>query len=328
MDSFWNTLPRPFFVLAPMKDVTDVAFRRLVMHFGKPDVFFTEFVSADGLFHLREVDKVPDEENPLMRDLIYMKDEQPIVAQLFGSNPDAMRYASGVMAHLGFAGIDINMGCPDRSVEKQGAGAALIKTPTQASKLIVAARDGVAHAGSEIPVSIKTRIGYDKEIIDEWIPALLASAPAAITVHLRTRKEMSNVSAHWEYMERIVRLRDVSGVDTLMIGNGDVHTLEDAKDKALQSHADGIMIGRAIFGNPWFFAGRAFDDISAKERIAALVMLARFFDELPSPKPFHIFKKHIKAFVSGFPRATEFRAELMNTRCVDELIATLHKRNW
>ncbi|HEC93921.1 MAG TPA: tRNA-dihydrouridine synthase [Candidatus Kaiserbacteria bacterium] len=325
MKSFWHMLPRPFFALAPMADVTDVAFRRLVMHLGKPDVFFTEFVSADGLFHLREIKKVPDDENPLLRDLMYARGEQPIVAQLFGSNIETMRYAAGVIARLGFAGVDINMGCPDRSVEKQGAGAALIKNPVRAVELIEAVKDGIKGAGSEIPVSIKTRIGYDKEIIDEWIPTLLKGKPDAITVHLRTRKEMSEVSAHWEYMERIVKLRDASGAKTLMIGNGDVHTLEEAKEKVLQSGADGIMVGRAIFGNPWFFIGRTFDDTPVEERIAALIMFSRFFEELSSPKPFHIFKKHIKAFVNGFPHATELRAKLMNTNSADELIATLNK---
>lgn len=325
MTSFWNTLPRPFFALAPMADVTDVSFRRLVMHLGKPDVFFTEFVSADGIYHLREIKKIPDDENPLFNDLMYAKGEQPIVAQLFGSNPDTVRYTSEIIARLGFAGVDINMGCPDKSVEKQGAGAALMNNPSRAVEIVAAAKDGVARAGSNIPISIKTRIGYDKEIIDEWIPNLLSTEPAAITVHLRTRKEMSDVPAHWEYMERIVKHRDACGADTLMIGNGDVRTLEEAKQKAMQSRSDGVMIGRAIFGNPWFFTGRTFNDASAKERIAALVTLSRFFEELSSIKPFHIFKKHIKAFVSGFPRASELRVELMDTHSADELIAVLGK---
>ncbi len=325
MTSFWHTLPKPFFALAPMADVTDVSFRRLIMHIGKPDIFFTEFVSADGLFHLREIKKIPDKDNPLLRDLLYAKGEQPIVAQLFGSNTRTMCYSAELITRLGFAGIDINMGCPDRSVEKQGAGAALMKDTSKAVEIIEATKEGVARAGSEIPVSVKTRIGYDKETIDEWISALLEAKPQAITVHLRTRKEMSNVPAHWEYMDRIIKLRNTIGEGTLIIGNGDIQTLQDATEKAMQSHADGVMVGRAIFGNPWFFTGRTFDDTPISERIAALITLARFFEELLSPKPFHIFKKHIKAFISGFPGAGEFRVKLMNTSSIDELITVLHE---
>lgn len=327
MLSFWNTLPKPFFVLAPMKDVTDIAFRRIVEELGKPDVFFTEFISADGLFHLREIDKISDADNPILHDLIYTEKQRPIVAQLFGSNPDTVRYTAKLIARLGFDGVDINMGCPDRSVEKQGAGAALIKNPERAVEIIAAAKDGVARSKKYIPVSVKTRIGYDSEIIDEWITTLLRADPAAITVHLRTRKEMSNVSAHWEYMERIVKLRDLSGNETIIVGNGDVQTLEDAKQKAMQLHADGIMVGRAVFGNPWFFSGATREDVSAKERLAALITLCQYFSEIEPAKHFNIFKKHIKAFVTGFRGATEIRAELMKAKTPQEFKTAAMKCN-
>jgi tRNA-dihydrouridine synthase len=239
MTSFWSGLKRPFFVLAPMADVTDPAYRRIIAQLAKPDVTWTEFVSADGLYHTRETKKMLDEENPLVRDLRYSEIERPIVAQLFGSNPDTMAYASEFAAKVGFDGIDINMGCPDRSIEKQGAGAAMIKTPEKAKEIIRAARDGAARGKSGgLPVSVKTRIGYNTNIMDEWLPALLEEKPDALTVHLRTRKEMSAVPAHWELMPDAVKLRDRVSPETLILGNGDVKDLADAELKAKESGAD------------------------------------------------------------------------------------------
>ena len=202
MKSFWDTLQKPFFVMAPMADVTDPAFRRLVAEKGKPDVTWTEFVSADGLFATRERKGMKDEENPLIRDFLYAQAERPIVAQIFGSTPATIAYASKLAASLGFDGVDINMGCPDRSIEKQGAGAAMMKHPEDAPTIIAAARE------SGLPVSVKTRIGYNKEEMDTWLPILLKENLSALTVHLRTRKEMSLVPAHWELAHRVVELRD------------------------------------------------------------------------------------------------------------------------
>lgn len=321
MDSFWQKLPKPFFVLAPMADVTDAAYRRLIAESGAPDVTWTEFVSADGLYHTREVQKMLDAENPLMRDLQFTEGERPIVAQLFSSKPDMMAYAAEVVATLGFDGVDLNMGCPDRSIEKQGAGAALMKNPELAVALVQAAKEGVAKSGRAVPVSVKTRIGYNKETIDEWIPKILSAEPAALTVHLRTRKEMSLVPAHWDLMSRVVALRDVYAPGTRIIGNGDVRDLTDARQKVAESGADGAMIGRGVFGNPWVFAGRAYDDTSPAERLAALATLARYFEEITPPKSFQILKKHIKAFANGFPGAAELRATLMETESADELAA-------
>lgn len=311
MNSFWQKLPKPFLALAPMKDVTDAAYRRLIAQVGKPDVMWSEFVSADGLYHTREVKKMPDLENPLMRDLQFAQIEHPIVAQLFSSKPSMIAYAAELVAHLGFDGIDINMGCPDRSVEKQGAGAALIKEPKLAVELINAAKEGVAHAEHPIPVSVKTRTGYTEEILNEWIPILLSAEPAALTVHLRTRKELSDVPAHWELMGRVVELRDRANSNTLILGNGDVQCAADALQKARETGADGIMIGEAIFGNPWVFLGRTRDETPPQERLAALITLAHYFEELMPQKHFQILKKHIKAFVCGFDGAAELRAKLM-----------------
>lgn len=318
MHSFWNDLPRPFFVLAPMADVTDPAYRALIASCGKPHVTWTEFVSADGLYHMREKKGIPDAENPLMRDLLYTEGERPIVAQLFTSNPESMRYAAALARELGYDGVDINMGCPDRSIEKQGAGAAMMKNPEQARLVIRAAKE------SGLPVSVKTRIGYNEEQMDTWLPVLLSEDPAALTVHLRTRKEMSKVPAHWELMEKAVRIRDAVNPGVPIIGNGDVTDLVDARKKAAETGADGVMIGRGIFGNPWVFAGRAFADTEPQERLAALVSFARAFESLRPAKSFHLVRKHVKAFATGFDGAAELRARLMETTNAAELEAAVH----
>lgn len=317
MHSFWSDLPRPFFVLAPMADVTDPAYRALIAACGKPHVTWTEFVSADGLYHMREKKGIPDAENPLMRDLLYTEAERPIVAQLFTSNPESMRYAANLAKELGYDGVDINMGCPDRSIEKQGAGAAMMKNPEKARLVIRAAQE------SGLPVSVKTRIGYNEERMEEWLPAVLSEKPAALTVHLRTRKEMSKVPAHWELMEKAVRLRDEVSPETRILGNGDVTDLADAKRKAEETGADGIMIGRGIFGNPWVFAGRTFEDTPPAERLAALVRFAYAFEELRPTKSFHLVRKHVKAFATGFDGAAELRARLMETGSASEMEAVL-----
>ncbi len=317
MKSFWNGLKWPFFVLAPMADVTDPAYRKIIAEIAPPDVMWTEFVSADGLYHTREMKKMLDEENPLFRDFQFSKKEHPIVAQIFGSNPDTIAYASKLAADLDFDGVDINMGCPDRSIEKQGAGAAMIKTPEKAKEIIRAA------ATSGLPVSVKTRIGYNTNVMDEWLPMLLEEKLAALTVHLRTRKEMSLVPAHWELMPQIVEMRNRVSPDTLIIGNGDVKDLADAKIKVKESGADGIMLGKAIFGNPWLFAGRKIEDTPVGERLTALVTLAQEFENLRPQKSFHILKKHIKAFVTGFDGAAELRAKLMETESAETLARVL-----
>lgn len=330
----------PFFCVAPMADVTDPAFRRLVAKYGRPDVIWTEFVSANGLMS-------PGRE-ALKRDLVYSEIERPIVAQLFSSDPEKMEGAARLCAELGFDGIDINMGCPDKTIEKQGAGAAMIKNPEQAVAIIAAAKRG---AGS-LPVSVKTRVGYNTVQIKEWIPLLLKQDLAALTVHVRTRKEMSKVPAHWEYMKEIARLRDELAPQTVLIGNGDVTSLEDGKKKAKEVGCDGIMVGRALFGNPWFFdesremvatipkksifksipfIGKYFETrrtaaqsavrpITISERLTVLVEHTKLFEELLGDiKSFSIMKKHYKAYCTGFQGAKELRMQLMEAKNAQEV---------
>lgn len=308
--------------MAPMADVTDAPYRRMIAKYsahtrsdgslGGPDVMWTEFVSADGLIRATPEGKVK-----LMADLKYTEEERPIVAQLFSSNEEHMEQASALCLELGFDGVDINMGCPDKSIEKQGCGSAMIKNPEVAAKIIMAAKRG-ARMGEEggIPVSVKTRIGYNRDQLEEWLPALLEVAPAAITVHARTRKEMSKVPARWERVARAVEIRNeiqgVGSTKTRILGNGDVLSLKDAMAKVEQSGADGAMLGRAIFGNPWLFHPELdVNTIPLAEKLKVMVEHTKLFEELLPFKNFSIMKKHYKAYVKDFNGAHELRAELM-----------------
>jgi len=293
-------------VLAPMANVTDAAFRRVIVKYGKPDVVWTEFVSADGLCH-------PKGREKLMKDLLYSESERPIVAQLFSANPEKMKEAAALIESLGFDGLDINMGCPDRTIEKQCAGAALIKDPKLARQIIRKAMEGAPN----IPVSVKTRIGYNKNELETWLPELLAENPAMITIHARTRKEMSKVPARWEHVREAVKIRDRLGSETLIFGNGDVLNVADGKKKALETGADGVMLGRAIFGNPWLF-GDHLPEIA--EKLHVLVEHTKLFEELLGDvKNFAIMKKHYKAYVHGWEGAHELRNKLMETENVGEV---------
>lgn len=311
--SFWNNLPRPICVLAPLADVTDAAFRRIVAKYsshkrengtiGGPDVMWTEFVSADGLMRAPEEGKVK-----LLKDLEYSEEERPIVAQLFGSTVEHMEGAARLCRERGFDGVDINMGCPDRSVEKQGCGAAMIKNPENARAIIRAAKRGAG----ELPVSVKTRLGYNKDELETWLPELLEEEPAVVTIHARTRKEMSKVPARWERVKRAVEIRDACKSSALIFGNGDVHNISEAHTKARTSGADGVMLGRALFGNPWLFhPEKDISNVSLEERLRVMVEHTKLFEELLPHKNFATMKKHYKAYAHGFDGAKELRMELM-----------------
>ena len=317
MKGFWATLPKPFFVLAPLANVTDAAFRKLIAKYGKPDVLWTEFVSADGL-----ILATPEGKEKLLRDLVYSEEERPIVAQLFTSRPETMEQAAALAQELGFDGIDINMGCPDKSIEKQGAGAKLITTPELAVELIAAAKRGAPN----LPVSVKTRLGYNKDVLEEWLPKILSAEPVAVTVHARTRKEMSAVTARWERVKRAVEIRNELGSSALIIGNGDVKDMEDARQKVAETGADGAMLGRAIFGNPWLFSEEK-PGLETRLRVAA--EHSKMFETmLGDIKNFALMKKHFKAYVEGFTGAKELRMELMettNAQQIEEIIEAFLK---
>lgn len=345
-----------------MADVTDAAFRRMMAKYsrhtradgtqGGADVSWTEFVAADGL-----VRATPEGKQKLMADLIYSEEERPIVAQLFTRHPEHMEYAARLCLELGFDGVDINMGCPAGAIIDQGCGAAMIKTPDIARAVIQAAKRGAKSDDGGIPVSVKTRLGYNTDQLEEWIPVLLAEKPAALTVHARTRKEMSKVPARWERLTRVVALRNELSPETKIIGNGDVLSAEDGYHKIAATGVDGAMVGRALFGNPWFFhptrrlptrltalpthgvnrdtimtndtSVTDVEYIGITERLRVLVEHTNLFAELLPFKNFAIMKKHYKAYVGGWHGAAELRHLLMEqdspaavAAVVDEYLAS------
>lgn len=315
---FWETLPKPFFVLAPMADVTDAPFRQMFIKYSKhgkpyggPHVFWTEFVSCDGLCSPgRDIIK---------RDLEFQENERPIVAQIFGSDPDNCRKTAELVNKMGFDGIDINMGCPDRTIEKQGAGAAMIKTPKLAQEIIYATQEGAG----DLPVSVKTRIGYNKEEIDDWIPYILETKVPVLTVHGRTRKELSLTDARWDYIAKVVDM--AKGTSTLIIGNGDVKSIQEAQEKVQKYGVDGVMVGRGVFGDPWFFNQKVTKkDLPLEEILRVMVEHAKVFESsLGDIKNFAIMKKHFKAYVTGFDGAKELRMKLMEANSAQEVEKTI-----
>lgn len=311
---FWKKLKKPILALAPMADVTDAAFRKMIAKYGKPDVMWTEFVACDGL--------CSDKGRPmLMRDLKYSNSERPIVAQIFGSKPENFYECAKLLKKLKFDGIDINMGCPDRKVEKQGGGAKLMLNPELAKEIIRQTKRG---AGG-LPVSVKTRLGYNQRNIKEWIGHLIEAEPAVITIHARTRKEMSKVPADWKAIAEVVKLVKKSGKDILVIGNGDVASLAEAKKLAKASGADGVMVGRGVFGNPWFFNARK-KSVSLSEKLKVLVEHTRAFEKLLPDKNFEVMKKHFKAYIAGFDGAGELRAELMQVHRASDVARVIKQR--
>ena len=315
---FWANLKKPVTALAPMANVTDAAFRRMFVEAGgRPDVFWTEFVSVEGL--------LSEGREKLLVDLWFDKREHPIVAQVFGGKPEQFEKVAGYIRELGFDGIDINMGCPDSGVERSGGGASLIRNPKLAQEIIAAAKRG---AGG-LPVSVKTRLGYARlEETEPWVTALLETDIAALTVHLRTRKEMSLAPAHWEIAPRITALRDRIAPQTLLLGNGDVDSFEAIRSRTEESGFDGVMIGRGAFGNPWFFSGYR---PTVRERLERLAAHATLFEELYKSdaegrgriKGFEVMKKHFKAYCSDFDGAKELRVKLMACENAGEVKYTI-----
>lgn len=306
---FWQHLPRPFTILAPMAGVTDTVFRQLIAKHGKPSVLCTWFVSCDGLCSAGRPHLLPE--------LAFAETERPIVAQVFGARPEPYRGTAELLRELRFDGIDINAGCPDRNVEKQGAGAALIRNPELLAELY---RQAVAGAGP-LPVSIKTRLGYDRNILDQWLNFLLDLDPPLITIHARTRDEMSDVPAQWDQVARAVEIARRRGSRTLIVGNGDVMSLADAGARARETGADGVMIGRGIFGNPWFFnpAVRR-EDLPIQTILGVMVEHTRmFFQTYGEQQHFDIMKKHYKAYAAGFPGAKDLRVHLMESRHLEDV---------
>ncbi|GGL60414.1 putative tRNA-dihydrouridine synthase 2 [Sporolactobacillus putidus] len=313
IDNFWRDLPRPFFALAPMEEVTDVVFRHVVSEAAKPDVFFTEFTNTESYCH-------PEGINSVRGRLTFTEDEQPIVAQIWGDRPEYFWQMSIGMAKQGFRGVDINMGCPVPNVTANGKGSGLILRPEVAADIIQATKAG------GLPVSVKTRLGYsDVDEWHDWLTHLLKQDIANLTIHLRTRKEMSKVDAHWELIPEIKKLRDQVAPDTLLTINGDVPDRQTGLKLADQYGVDGIMIGRGIFTNPFAFEKEP-KDHSSKELLDLLRLhldLHDHYSEELELRPFKALHRFFKIYVRGFRGASELRNQLMNTESTNEVRALL-----
>lgn len=346
--NFWTDLYlkkkglEPIIVLAPMADVTDYVFRNLIaeksqfkcsdeplscgegsgVRLSYLDVFWTEFVSVNGLSD-------PRGREALIKDLRFDPSEMPIVAQIFGEDPDKYTEVAKLCASMGFAGVDINMGCPDKNVLGQKAGSYLINIPEVAKEIVVNTKRGAP----SIPVTIKTRIGYNEINWKSWLSEILQTKPQVITIHLRTKKEMSLVPAHWEIAPEIVvwireNFKTVENGGPIIILNGDIKNCDEAIERWKETGCDGIMIGRGIFGNPWLFnrdKNKQKENLSLKEILNTLLEHTKMFEQEISFKSFNIMKKHFKAYVNGWPGAKELRAKLMNCNSASEVEKVIKK---
>lgn len=307
-ENFWQDLPKPFFVLAPMEDVTDVVFRHVVSAAGRPDVFFTEFTNTESYCHPEGIKSVRGR-------LTFTEDEQPMVAHIWGDKPEYFRQMSIGMAEMGFKGIDINMGCPVPNVATRGKGSGLILRPDAAAEIIEAAKAG------GLPVSVKTRLGYSE--IDEWkewLTHILEQDIANLSIHLRTRKEMSQGEAHWELIPEIKELRDRIAPQTLLTINGDILDRQMGLKLVEQYGVDGVMIGRGIFKNPFAFEKEPREH-SSREYLALLRLQLDLHDKYIEEVPRSVTGLHrfFKIYVKGFRGAGELRNQLMNTKSTLEV---------
>jgi nifR3 family TIM-barrel protein len=338
---FWEKLARPIIALSPMDGVTDFAFRYITARYGRPDVMFTEFTTAEGMFYAPE---------RILQDFEYSEIERPIVAQIYGHRPDDFYRAAHVVCELGFDGIDINMGCPSKSVVQKNCGAKLITVPDLALEIIAATRRGVEdwaqgqtleklkisqrmvdtvskmnrlRTGNDnptmrrlIPYSVKTRIGYDSIVIEDWVKTLLSEKPAVISIHGRTLKQMYKGSAHWEAIGHAVQV--AKGTGTLILGNGDIGSMEEAYQKIQNTGVDGVLIGRGSMGNPWIFE-KSVRKISKQERFEIALEHARYYSEIRGDRDFRTIRKHLIYYLSNFPEAVSFRVKALQTKNLGEL---------
>lgn len=318
MKNFWNNLPKPFTVLAPMEDVTDIVFRKIIDDTYAPDVYFTEFVNCEGLMSQGREKVI----HRLKRDK-ELNSNKPTVAQIWGIKPENYFEVAKLCNELGFDGIDINMGCPQRNVTKTGACSALIKNHTLAKEIIQATQEG----SKNIPVSVKTRIGFNKIAIDEWISFLLEQNLPALSVHLRTTKEMSKVPAHWELIDQIIDLRNKINQETLIVGNGDIKNYSDIKQKHEDNKIDGGMIGRGIFKNI-----NAFNKIDDSNNLTFMDSLKTckkhielFEKTWGKSKKYDILKKYYKIYISDYPESKNIKNELMSTNSTQEAISIINR---
>lgn len=307
-------LPRPFFVLAPMDDVTDTVFRQVIAKSAAPDLFFTEFVNVDGL-------QSPGRPH-LLKKLRYTENERPLVAQIWGKNPEKYFKTAQELVEMGFDGIDINMGCPAKPVIKNGCCSALIENRPLALEIIKATQEGAA---GKVPVSVKTRLGF-REVDLTWHELLLQQNLDMLTVHGRTQREMSAVPAHWDLIGEVAKLRDTIAPDTILVGNGDVESRQQGLELAKLYNLDGIMIGRGVFKDPFIFAEQSpWMEYSREQRIDLYAKHVELFAETwtNGERPIPPLNKYCKIYINHFDGAKELRETLMNAQSTDELLSIL-----
>lgn len=315
MKNFWNDLPKPFFILAPMEAVTDVVFRHVIAHAARPDVFFTEFTNAASYCS-------PQGAHSTKGRLTFTDDEQPMVGHIWGNNPEQFAQMAQGLKDQGFAGIDINTGCPDKAVVRQGSGSGLIGEYEKMAALITAAKT----AG--LPVSVKARLGAHK--VDEWrewLAFLLQQDLANLTIHLRTRKEMSKVDAHFELIPEIKKLRDDIAPQTLLTINGDINDRQHGEELVKKYGVDGVMIARGVFHNPFAFEKEKREH--TRDELIGLLNLQldlhdKYSKELGERK-FDPLKRFFKIYIRDFPGASELREQLMHTKTTAEVRTILQQ---
>lgn len=367
--NFWSLLPQPIIGLAPMDGVTDATFRRIVAAQGRPDITFTEFTNV------HDVCRGPEF---LLSTLIYSEQERPVVAQLYGKDPALFYIAAHAVCELGFDGLDINMGCPSRNVAASGAGAGLIRTPELAHDIMRAAKQGIddwaagqspeaagfkparaevlramnRQRGSadvpvrrRIPLSIKTRLGYDSVVIEDWVAHLLKEEPVAISIHGRTLEQMYRGEADWSAIARAARI--ARGTGTLILGNGDVHCWRDIARRVRECEVQGVLVGRGVLGSPWFFRAKkrvrqvirtdgvgeqaeaelVEEQVSLRERMNVMLEHARQFELLCGQEQFRRMRKHLGWYCKGFPYAAALRARMFQVSSAAE-VTEMIEESW
>lgn len=324
MNSFWNQIDKPIIAMAPMEDVTDTVLRELLLGLTDPGclhVVMTEFVSTDGLLHKKGRRRVihrlrvTDSERRLLREKGVR-----IVAQIWGNTPDNYRKViREITEEMEFDGIDINMGCPVPKVVRRGCCSGLIGNPSLAKEIIRAAKES-----THLPVSVKTRIGLKSVATEEWVGHLLEAQPAALIIHGRTQKQMSEGKANWGELAKAARLRDQRGLYIPVIGNGDILSLKDAYARTREHGLDGAMIGRGIFENPWLFTKEQ-RERTKEEKLALLWKHTELFDRVwGDTKNFHILRRYYSIYSKGFHGAAGLRAKLMQTESIDDVRSLLN----
>jgi tRNA-dihydrouridine synthase len=307
--NIWQSLTKPIFALAPMEDVTDTVFRQIVASCARPDLFFTEFTNVDGV--------QSEGRDAVIHRLKFTDSERPIIAQLWGSKPEHYCETAKMIADLGFDGIDINMGCPQKNVTSHGACAALITNQRLAKEIILATKEGAAsRAGRGMPVSVKTRIGFKKIETEKWISFLLSLDLDAITVHGRTAAQTSATPANWDEIGKAVAIRNQLKKKTVILGNGDVASYADGVEKWRKYGTDGVVVGRAILDNLWVFdKSKKPHQPTLKESLELMRTHVKLFDKTwRDTRNFAILKKYFQMYVRGFDGASGYRIRLMDTQ--------------